>query len=204
VFDQKLSDNQDLTKENMDSASTIYKTMKNELKDSLFEFKNALQIMHQKGYPKDWILNSMCSIDDRPLFLEITNPKALAMSLPDYDPAKTKKQEDLFIKISERHQKKLNTLKNTIELPEQLISDLNELFFRKNYFKKDGTFLSSPQFDFYIFQVQGGEVTGNQDFDTQIQEVLSKYGDTQSTRQAICINLKRLLAEAKKKYTELQ
>jgi hypothetical protein len=200
-FDELLSENKNLIVEKKATVSITYKLLTDQLISDILELKDALQIMHQKGYPKDWILNSLCSIDDRPVFLENTNPKALAMSLPVYDETKVEKQKKTFEKISVRHQKKLEMLKSSAELPSEFVSDLNTFLFRESFFGQDGIFKSQPQFDFFIAQVRAGLPTGNSTFDNHIESILKQYGDSQATREAVISKLKQMLEEAKERYT---
>lgn len=199
-FNKLLSENKDLTPESRASITNSYKQMKSDLKSSIFELKDALQIMQQKGYPKDWILNSLCSTDKPPIFLENTNPKALAMSLPKYDPQKVEKQQKTFEKISDRHQKRLDILKNNMEFSAEFVSDLNGLFLGERFFGRIGIFSSKPQFDFLMTQIKDGGPVDELIFGKHLQEILQKNGDTQATRQAITIKLEQLLDEAKVKY----
>ncbi|MBC7472439.1 MAG: hypothetical protein H7196_04250 [candidate division SR1 bacterium] len=199
-FNKLLSENKNLAPENKALITNSYKQMETELKSSIFELKNALQIMYQKGYPKDWILNSLCSTDKPPVFLENTSPKALAMSLPKYDPQKVEKQQKTFEKISGRHQKRLDILKNSMKFSVEFMSDINKLFLGERFFGRTGIFSSKPQFDFLMTQIKDSGPVSELIFANHIQDILQKSGDTQATRQAITIKLEQLLDEAKAKY----
>jgi hypothetical protein len=199
-FDIMLNENTGLTTWDKAGIQTSYSQMEKDLKSSIFEFRDALQIMHQKGYPKAWILNSFSSVDNRPVFLENTNPKALALSLPIYDPQKTEKQRKTFDKISERHQRKLELLKQNIELSSKFTEDFDQMFLKKEYFNQKGVYVQKFNFKSFIYTIKNGTPVDELLFGDHIQEILQKYGDTQATRQAIVAKLTQEIDEAKEKY----
>jgi hypothetical protein len=177
------------------------------IRQQAFELKDALKIMHDKGYSKEWILNSFGSMIEPPKFLDKISPKALAMSLTDYNPQKTERQSKLFDKISDKHQIKLNNLKNSIQFPEHFISDLESVISSPDFFTRKGIFGNLRGFKTLIDNLKHGPfnqcvytvVDENKENTFDFSKILQQYGDNQSTRQAIIFRLDKIVSEAKQK-----
>ena len=164
------------------------------IKQRIFSQKEALDIMHKKGYPKQWILNSLSSLDETPATLEGVNLKALAISLPEYDPDLGLRQKSVIDKLYAKNQMKAADLREQIVLEPELTEKL-EMYVTRPGFEGNGV-TGSHFFDMTIRTLLLSDnlklKLKDMVFGEDIIKILDQHGESQIVRQVIADKLTSL------------
>ena len=164
------------------------------IKKKIFQMKESLCIMESKGYPKGWILNSLSCLDEPPKLLKGVNLKALAISLPEYDPDLGLRQQNVINRIYEKNLSKTENLKQKIIFDPELISKIEEYVSRPDFESK--TTMGSYYFNLTTITLRKSENLiedlENMMYGQDLIKVINQHGDSLEVRNIIISKLNEL------------